>query len=87
VRSPDGVNLMLSTRDEWSCDYRSVLEQVPTSNVMFRCDVLEGTFEELSAHGVEFPQPPVRKPFGLWSMFNDSEGNRFALAQSEPDEA
>lgn len=35
--------------------------------------------EELRARGVEFPQAPVRQPFGWWSMFGDSEGNRFAL--------
>jgi predicted enzyme related to lactoylglutathione lyase len=40
--------------------------------------------EELSARGVEFPQPPVQQPFGWWSMFNDTEGNRFALEQAEP---
>jgi hypothetical protein len=33
----------------------------------------------LTARGVEFPQPPVRQPFGSWSLFQDSEGNRFAL--------
>jgi predicted enzyme related to lactoylglutathione lyase len=34
---------------------------------------------------VEFPQPPVYQPFGWWSMFNDTEGNRFALEQTEPE--
>jgi hypothetical protein len=38
----------------------------------------------LSARGVEFPQAPVQQPFGWWSMFNDTEGNRFALEQTEP---
>jgi predicted enzyme related to lactoylglutathione lyase len=33
---------------------------------------------------VKFPQPPVQQPFGSWSMFNDTEGNRFALEQTEP---
>jgi predicted enzyme related to lactoylglutathione lyase len=36
----------------------------------------------LSARGVEFPQPPVEQPFGWWAMFNDSDGNRFALEQT-----
>lgn len=38
------------------------------------------TFQVVSARGVEFPQPPVELPFGWWSMFQDREGNRFALA-------
>ena len=29
------------------------------------------------------PQPPLEQPFGSWSMFDDAEGNRFALEQSE----
>jgi predicted enzyme related to lactoylglutathione lyase len=27
----------------------------------------------------EFPQPPVRQPFGWWSVFANPDGNRFAL--------
>ena len=37
------------------------------------------TYDELRARGVEFPQPPVELSFGWWSMFEDQEGNRFAL--------
>jgi lactoylglutathione lyase len=28
---------------------------------------------------MEFPQPPVEQPFGWWSLFEDPDGNRFAL--------
>jgi hypothetical protein len=89
VGSPDGVRLVLSKREEWSRDDRAVPEEVPTSNVMFHCDDLRATFEEqsaLSARGVQFPQPRIRMPFGWWSMFNETEGNRFALGQTETDE-
>jgi predicted enzyme related to lactoylglutathione lyase len=48
--------------------------------------LLRATYEEVLARGAEFPQPPVHKPFGSWSMFNDSEGGRFALEQTEPRE-
>jgi predicted enzyme related to lactoylglutathione lyase len=44
----------------------------------FCCDDLPRTYEEQRARGVEFPEPPVRQPFGWWSMFQDSEGNRLA---------
>lgn len=40
---------------------------LPTSNVSFYADDLEQTHTELTARGVEFPQPPVRQPFGWWS--------------------
>jgi len=37
------------------------------------------------SEGVGFTQPPVEQPFGSWSMFDDAEGNRFALEQTESD--
>ena len=86
VRSPDGVRLVLSAREEWSRNDRAVPDEVPTSDVMFHCDDVEATYDELSSRGVRFPQPPIRMPFGWWSMFNDTEGNRFALGQMETDE-
>ena len=58
-------------------------DHLPTSNVMFRCDDLTATYEERSARGVGFTQPPAEQPFGSWSMFDDAKGNRFALEQTE----
>jgi predicted enzyme related to lactoylglutathione lyase len=52
---------------------------LPTSNVSFYTDDLNQTHTELTARGVEFPQPPVQQPFGWWSIFEDPDGNRFAL--------
>ena len=58
-------------------------EELPTSNIFFYCDDLPRTYEELEARGVEFPQAPVEQSFGWWSMFQDNEGNRFALQPRE----
>jgi predicted enzyme related to lactoylglutathione lyase len=83
VQSPDGtVSLVLELRGHGAQGQTEAPEHLPTSNVMFRCADLRGTYEELTARGVEFPQPPVQQPFGWWSMFTDSEGNRFALEQT-----
>jgi predicted enzyme related to lactoylglutathione lyase len=77
VRTPDhAVTVILSLRRG---EAPQAPEELPTSNVFFYCDDLSQTYEELRTRGVEFPQPPVRQPFGWWSMFQDSEGNRFAL--------
>jgi predicted enzyme related to lactoylglutathione lyase len=77
VRTPDGaVTVVLSLRQG---ERPTAPEELPTSNIMFYCDDLSRTYEELRARGVEFPQPPVEQPFGSWSMFQDPEGNRFAL--------
>jgi lactoylglutathione lyase len=81
VRTPDdGLILVLSPRQAAP---PSVCDTLPTSNVFFCCDDLLKTYDELHSRGVEFPQPPVRLSFGWWSMFQDEEGNRFALHPRE----
>jgi predicted enzyme related to lactoylglutathione lyase len=52
---------------------------LPTSNVFFYADDLARTHEELRERGVAFAVPPVEQPFGWWSVFEDPDGNRFAL--------
>jgi lactoylglutathione lyase len=87
VRSPDrATNLVLELRTGEPAEWGVTPDHLPTSNVMFRCDDLTATYEELSARGVDFPQPPVEQPFGSWSMFDDPEGNRFALEQRGSDQ-
>ncbi len=77
LRTPDeAVVIVLSLRDR---ERPTAPATLPTSNVCFYCDELARTYEELRARGVEFPQPPIEQPFGWWSMFEDQEGNRFAL--------
>ncbi len=57
---------------------------LPTSNVSFYAEDLQQTYRELSGRGVQFPQPPVEQPFGWWSLFEDPDGNRFALVPRGP---
>lgn len=52
---------------------------LPTAGVSFYTNDLQETHAELAARGVSFPQPPVQQPFGWWSVFEDPDGNRFAL--------
>jgi predicted enzyme related to lactoylglutathione lyase len=81
VRTPDkSVTVVLSLRQG---ERQTALEMLPTSNISFYCDDLPKTYEELRSRGVQFPQPPVEQPFGWWSMFEDLEGNRFALTPRE----
>jgi predicted enzyme related to lactoylglutathione lyase len=77
VRTPDkAVVLVLNVRRGAR---PTAPPSLPTSNVFFYADDLEQTYRELSARGVEFPEPPAQQPFGWWSLFQDSEGTRFAL--------
>ncbi|HUB77237.1 MAG TPA: VOC family protein [Bryobacteraceae bacterium] len=41
------------------------------------------TYEELSAKGVEFPDPPAEKFYGIEAVFQDPFGNRFSLNQKK----
>lgn len=50
------------------------------SNVIFHCDDMQKTYEELSSKGVDFPTPPERAPWGQWwAVFADSDGNKYGL--------
>jgi lactoylglutathione lyase len=81
VRTPDqGLILVLSLRRD---EPPSASDMLPTSNVFFCCDDLAETYDELRSRGVEFSQPPVELSFGWWSIFQDHEGNRFALHPRE----
>jgi lactoylglutathione lyase len=81
VRTPDkSVTVVLSLRQG---ERPTAPETLPTSNIFFYCGDLPKTYEELRSRGVEFPQPPVEQLFGWWSMFEDLEGNRFALTPRE----
>ncbi len=82
VRAPeDGMILVLTPRQRH--EQPSAPDMLPTSNVFFRCDDLAKTYDELRSRGVEFPQPPIELSFGWWSIFQDQEGNRFALHPRE----
>jgi predicted enzyme related to lactoylglutathione lyase len=80
VTAPNGTILVLSENPEDR--HRSAGDQLPTSSFFFHADDVEKTYEELSAKGVEFTAKPEKQPWGWWSMFTDSEGNRFALQQA-----
>jgi predicted enzyme related to lactoylglutathione lyase len=52
------------------------------SNIVFECDDLETTYEELRDRGVEFSEEPTEQPWGMWAQFKDVDGNEFGLIQS-----
>ena len=44
-------------------------------------DNVKATYDELSAKGVEFTQPPRKEHWGEHAMFRDSEGNLVLFAK------
>lgn len=45
------------------------------------CDDLAATHQTLRAAGVTFTEEPTEQPGGLWSSFQDLDGNTFGLVQ------
>jgi predicted enzyme related to lactoylglutathione lyase len=48
-------------------------------NMAFSADDVQKTYEELSARGVEFVQPPKTESWGTSAIFKDPDGNTFVL--------
>ena len=49
-------------------------------NLAFVADDVRKTYEELSARGVEFVQPPKTEHWGTSAIFKDPDGNSFVLS-------
>jgi catechol 2,3-dioxygenase-like lactoylglutathione lyase family enzyme len=46
-----------------------------------RTDDCQKTYEQLSAQGVEFPQPPAKRPYGVEAVMRDNSGNWLVLVE------
>jgi predicted enzyme related to lactoylglutathione lyase len=49
--------------------------------IVLRVSDCRKTYEELSSHGVEFPQVPKEHPWGVVATFQDSDGNLFSVSE------
>jgi len=50
------------------------------TGISLESDDVPGTYEQLSARGVEFSSPPAKQPWGQFAIFKDSDGNQFVLS-------
>ncbi len=53
------------------------------SSIVFRCDDIEKTCEELRQRGVEFKDGPRAQPGGVMAQFLDPDGNVFVLRETK----
>ncbi len=80
VRPPEGgVELVLFSAE---FDEEQLGRLAP---VIFTCDDIQRTHEELTTRGVEFPDAPSRQFWGWWATFKDNEGNLYGLGQRSDD--
>lgn len=52
------------------------------SQLIFTCENVRATYEELRSRGVTFTQEPDEQPWGTHAQFVDQDGNQFVLASS-----
>ena len=48
-------------------------------SIVFECENIRKTFEEMRGRGVQFTQEPKEMPWGLFAIFVDGEGNWYGL--------
>lgn len=48
-------------------------------SIVFECDDVRKTYEEMSARGVKFVQEPKTMSWGTFAIFQDPDGNEFVL--------
>ena len=58
-----------------------VLAQGKMGGFILGCDDCQETYEELTARGVEFQQPPTQQPYGIDAGLRDPSGNQIRLVQ------
>jgi len=78
VSPPDGALVLVLSPGE---PRREVPDELPHSPVLFTCEDIQQTYQELSDRGVKFPIPPRQLHFGWWALFEDDGGTRYALGQ------
>jgi len=60
---------------------RSLMAKGWAGNVLLTTDDAHASYEELTARGIEFVEPPEERPYGIDSSFRDPSGNQFRLTQ------
>jgi predicted enzyme related to lactoylglutathione lyase len=59
-----------------------LLARGASGGLFFATDDCQASYEELSARGVEFAQPPSEQPYGIDAGFHDPSGNQFRMLQT-----
>jgi predicted enzyme related to lactoylglutathione lyase len=68
--------------DEATCaTLRALVERGTFGAGVLETDDCQKTYEELSAKGVTFVQPPEKRPYGIEALLRDDSGNWFSMTQ------
>jgi hypothetical protein len=61
--------------------FHAELLRVELERLFLVTDDCQATYDELSARGVEFTDPPTQQPYGIDTGFRDPFGNNIRLTQ------
>lgn len=67
--------------EETGAQIRALVAKGAIGGGVWDTDDCQKAYEELSARGVEFLQPPADRPYGVEAVFRDNSGNWFSLTQ------
>jgi catechol 2,3-dioxygenase-like lactoylglutathione lyase family enzyme len=67
--------------DEMADVVRRALAKGRMGGLGLRVDDCQKTYETLTARGVEFPQPPSDRPYGVEAVMRDNSGNWLVLVE------
>jgi predicted enzyme related to lactoylglutathione lyase len=71
--------------DATGTQLRDLMGKGSAGTVFLTTDDCRKSYEELTARGVEFSEPPEEYPYGIDSGFRDPSGNSFRLTQVRED--
>lgn len=67
--------------DDMTAAVRRAMANGSMGGIGLQTDDCQKTFEELSAKGVEFVQPPSERPYGVEAILRDVSGNWLVLVE------
>ena len=75
----DPANSMLD--EETAGQVRALIAKGALSPGVMATSDCEGDQAAFAARGVEFPQPPITRPYGIEAILRDDSGNWYSLTQ------
>ena len=70
--------------EEDAAAFQRMLDKGSLGAVGLATDDCRATYEDLSAKGVEFVQPPAERPYGVEAILRDDSGNWLVLVEQRP---
>jgi catechol 2,3-dioxygenase-like lactoylglutathione lyase family enzyme len=61
---------------------KTIVAKGAAGGLFFTTDDIQSTYEELVRRGVEFSQPPEKRPYGIDAGFRDPSGNQMRMMQA-----